>query len=216
MLKNFIFLLMLPAFFWGCQEKELELTIRYQQIDGLSQGAPVIFERNSIGRVQGISRSPDDLYMVDIAIKKNFASAVTEHSRFFIITDPQDIIKKAIELTLIKEGGAPLKEGAILDGSTRPSAFFEQLQNDFEKGIKELKNQIDKFSSDLDSVPDSEEFKSLQKELKSLSEEIRKAGEAAREKIEKEILPRLREEIKRLREILRKLREKEKAETLKI
>jgi paraquat-inducible protein B len=207
---------MLPVFFCGCQEKELKLTIRYQQIDGLNQGAPVIFDRNPIGRVQGISRSRDDLYMVDIAIKKNFVNAVTEHSRFLIINDPQDIIKKAIEMTLMEEGGAPLKGGAILDGSTRPSAFFEQLQNDFEKGIKELKNQIDKFAKDLDNVPESEEFKSLQKELKGLSEEIRKAGEAAREKLEKEILPRLKEEIKRLREMLRKLREKEKAETLKI
>ena len=104
---------------------------------------------------------------------------------------------------------------AIVDGSTKPSAFFEQMRNDFEKGIKELKDQIDKFSKDLGNVPESKEFKSLQEELKSLSEEIKEAGEAARKKIEKEILPRLKEEIKRLREMLRKLREKEDAETIK-
>jgi hypothetical protein len=148
--------------------------------------------------------------MVDLAIKKDFANAATEYSKFFIIEDPQNKGKKAVEMIHVQRGGSPLKDGATVQGSTKSSAVLSRMEDDFEKGLEDLEEYFERFFEDLRGVPESQEFKKLEKELERLAEEMKRSGKSAQEKIQKELLPRLKQEIEKLRKQLRKFgRERE-------
>lgn len=210
MLKRILILLMLPLVFWGCKKTDVNIKVRCDQIQGLREGDRVIFEQNRIGDVTGVFYSVDGHYMVDLAIKKDFANAATEYSKFFIIGDPQNNGRKAIEMIQTQTGGSPLKNGVTVEGSTKSSAAFSRMGDDFEKGLEDLKEHFERFFEELRGVPESQEFKKLEKELERLAEEMKRSGKSAQEKIQKELLPRLKQEIEKLRKQLRKFgREKE-------
>lgn len=216
MLKNFLVLLLLPLIFWGCQESGLKLKIRYDQNDGLKQGDRVIFEQNHIGMVTGVNYSDEGFFLVELVIQKQFTNAVTEHSRFFIIIDPTDKSHKAVEMIKIHEGGVPLQNNVILNGSTRSSALFDQMIIGFEKGLEDFKEQFEQFKEDLGKIPESEEFKRLEDELKYLYDEMKRSGKEVREKIQKELLPLLEQELEKLRERLQKDGREEELKPLEI
>lgn len=196
----------------GCRQSSLNFKIRYDQIQGLKKGDRVIFEQNDIGIVTDVSYSVDAYYMVDVSIKKDFANAATEHSVFFITTDPQNKNKKAVEMIQLRKGGSPLQEGVIVFGSTKSSAIFNQMWGDLEKKIEVFKNDFDQFLENLREIPESEKFKTLEKELDRLAEDMKRSSEAVQEKIRKDLLPKLRDELEKLRE---KLQESGREDELK-
>ncbi|MBW2099739.1 MAG: hypothetical protein JRG68_03070 [Deltaproteobacteria bacterium] len=212
MIKKILILLMFSLVVLGCRQSSLNLKIRYDQIQGLKKGDRVIFERNHIGIVTDVSYSVDAYYMVDVSIKNDFANAATEHSVFFITTDPQNKNKKAVEMIQLRKGGSPLQEGAIVFGSTKSSAIFHQMWSDLENKMDVFKKDFEQFLEDLSRIPESEKFKTLEKELDRLAEEMKRSGEAVQEKIRKELLPKLREELEKLRE---KLQESGREDELK-
>lgn len=214
MIKKILILWMLSLLCLGCRDGALDLKIRYDQIHGLKQGDRVIFEQNHIGRVTDVSYSADGYYRVDVAINKDFADAATEYSLFFITTDPKNKGKKAVEMIHSRKGGSPLPDGAVVYGSTRFSAFFDQIREDLEKGLENLKKDFEQWLEELRSIPESEEFKKLEEELDRLAEEMKRSGKEAQEKIRKELLPKLREELEKLREKLRELGREEELEPL--
>ena len=216
MLKKLLVLLMLPLIFLACTESGLNLKIRYDQVQGLKQGDRVMFEENHIGMVEGVNYSDEGFYLVEIKIKKDFAKAATEHSRFFIITDSQDKSHKAVEMIQTRKGGALLQDNIIVNGSTRSSALFDQLIKGFERGFEDFEKQFEQFSEDLSEIPESEEFKRLENELKYLYEEMKRSGKEMQEKIQKELLPRLKEELEKLRERLQKDGREEELKPLEI
>ncbi|UCD31613.1 MAG: hypothetical protein JSV38_12595 [Desulfobacterales bacterium] len=198
-----LFILLLTTL--GCKEDVLNLKIRYDHIQGLQKGDRVLFEQNHIGVVKSVVYSKKGFYMVDIAILKNFANTATEHSRFFIVTDPQNKEKMAVEMTHARKGGSLLKNNTVLEGATKTSAFFDQFFDEFFEGFEDLKKEVEQLAKDFKGIPESEEFKKLEDELRRLKEDMVKSGEEVKEKIRTEFLPRLREEMEALRERLRKL-----------
>ncbi|MBC8418815.1 MAG: hypothetical protein ISR62_06810 [Desulfobacteraceae bacterium] len=215
MSHNILTLLMLCSAVWG-YTNGLDIKVRFSQIEGLKQGDRVIFELNHIGTVTGTSYSQAGDYVAEVRIKQNFKKAATEHSRFFIVTDPADKANRAIEMIRIKKGGLPLEGGVTVEGATRFSALFGQMGEDLEKTITDLRKRFDHFSEDMKGLPESEEFKNLQKELDRLLEEMKRSGSAFREKMQKEILPRLQEELEKLKERLRKLGREKEVEPLEV
>ena len=176
----------------------------------------MLFEQEQIGRVTDVSYEKAGYYLVDVVIANDFAKALTEYSRFYVITDKGNTGKMAIEMMLNKKGGAVLKDGATVEGSIRQSPFIDKMLGDFEKGLEELRKKFDKFTDDLGKIPESEEFKRLEKELKRITEEIKRSGKAAGEKIRKEVLPRLEKELEKLKEKLRKFKKKEDVKPLEV
>lgn len=213
MFKKILTFVMLPLIFLGC-EGDLNLNIRYDKIQGLEKEARVIFEQNQIGTVKSVSYDPAGHYFANVAVKREFANAVTEHSKFFIVTDSQDKDKKAIEITLSQKEGVPLKDGATVEGSTKSSGFFDQLRDKFDEGLGGIKKQFDKFVNGLHNIPEGEDFKELENELNQLAEEMRRSGESTREKIQKEVLPKLREELENLRKRLEEFGREQEMEPL--
>jgi paraquat-inducible protein B len=211
MLKKLGIIVILPLFFMGCKENAHHIKVKYDQIYDLKKGERVLFEQNHIGQVTEVFYSKEGYYLVSLAIKKSFANAATEHSRFIIIVDPQDKKNKAIEIIQAKKGGAPLQEGAIVDGSTKSSEFFGPMRDELDKGIENLKEQFDKFSEEIKRIPESDEFKKLKKELDVLLEELKKSGKSVKEKIEKQLLPQIEKEVEKLRERLREFEQKKES-----
>lgn len=210
MAKRILTLLVLPWFFFGCKESGLHISVRYDDIQGLQEGNRVLFEENEIGTVAAVSYSAGGPYVADLLIRSNFSPAATEYSRFFITADPQDVGKKAVEMIQTRKGGALLKDGATVDGSTEASALFGQASAGAEKGLEDLQNNFGQFLEGLKRLPETEEYKKLEEELARLSEEMKRSGKSVREKIQKDVLPKIREELEKLRERLRSLgREKE-------
>jgi paraquat-inducible protein B len=210
MYKKIKTLLIVSLLLLGCKDSTHDLKIRYNQISGLKEGDRVIFEQNHIGDVTGILYSSDGFYLVDIAIKENFANAATENSKFFITTDPRHEDRKAIEVIQVPKGGAPLEEGATIEGSAKSSVLFDKVWHDLEKRYQDLNQNLKDFSEDLNKIPDSEEYKKLENELDRLTQQLKQSTESMKQKIQTELLPLLREKIEKLREQLRKFgREKE-------
>ena len=216
MLKKILVLLILPFVLLACKENALNLKIRFHQVQGLKQGNRVIFRQNQIGTVKNLLYSDEEFFIVDIAIKKDFADDATEHSRFFIITDPQHKENKAVEMIQIRKGGKPLQNNATLEGSTETSVLLNQLFGGIENGLEDLEKQFEQFSKDLKSIPESEEFKKLEKELKRLAEEMKRSGQAVRQKIKEELLPQLKEEMEKLRKRLHEFGREDEMKPLEI
>jgi hypothetical protein len=213
----------------------LNVKIKFDQIYGLQKGDRVIFQQNHIGNVTEVFYSKEGYYTIGIvinkdfvdaatehsrffiiSINKDFVDAATEHSRFFIISDPRDTDKMAVEITQARKDGSPLKNNSVVEGSSKTSAFVDQILNELLDGFGGLKKQFEHFSEELQSIPESEEFKNLEEELKRLGEEMGRSGEAVREKIQKEVLPQLKEELEELRERLRQFGREDELEPIEI
>ena len=195
---------------FACEETGLNLKIRFDRIQGLQADNRVIFESNHVGQVTRVFYSKEGHYLVDLIIKEDFANAATEDSRFYIINDPQAAGKKAVEILQLRKGGTPLADGSMVEGSTRPSAAYQKMLEDFDKQAGKLGKQLQQFFEDLSKLPESDEVKQLQKDLEELGREMEKAGKATRDKIQNEIVPMIKEELERLKKRLENFgREKE-------
>jgi paraquat-inducible protein B len=201
-------------FIIACKSGGLSLNIQYDQINGLKKGDAVFYKENRIGDVERVAYTDGGVFNVQLAIQKEFEKLATEHTRFFIIKDHNDPENMAIELILSQKGGQPLKDGATLVGSTRPSVPFTQVWGDLEKGLENVKTHFDRLLDDMRSIPESEEFKKLENELKRLLAELQRSSHSVREKMKKEILPRLKEEMENLREKLEKFGRQEEMKPL--
>ena len=231
-MKKNIMLLIVCLFTAGCFEKDINLILNYDQIKGLKNEDAVYFEGNMVGKVKEIAYSKAGKYQVHIVIHKNFANTATEHSKFFIITDPAASKNKAIEVELTQQGGAVLESGTAIDGSDKVASFFKGIQDGVEKGVSDFKKGFEKGVDDLKEdfgqltdelgewtnkmkeLPESQEFKKFETDMNKLAEEMKKSGEDAREKIQKEVLPKLQEQMEELKKKMREFGREEEMKPL--
>ena len=96
------------------------------------------------------------------------------------------------------------------------SIFFNQAGEDFFEGIEKLKNRLEQFLDIMGDIPDSEEFKALEKELERLAEEINRSGHSVKEQIQNDVLPQLEKTLEKLRDRLRRLDREEEMKPRKI
>ena len=212
MLKKIMILLFVAFVGLGCQASGKRLVIKFDHIYGLISDDGVIFEKNRIGRVDEITYTKDGNFMVGLKIKKAFANTATEYTRFFIVSDPQNNGRKAVEMIQTQKGGNPLKSDTVVQGSVKSSVIIERMQNDIEREMKDLTRQFNMFAEGLKKVPDSEAYKKLEDKLTNLYDEMKQSGKAVREMIQKEILPRLQKELENLK---KRLHEKGREDELK-
>ena len=212
MLKKIVILMTVLIIGLGCEAENLNLFIRFDHIDGLRSGDSLIFETNRIGKVDEVTYTKKGDYLVELMIYKAYANAATEHARFYIISDPQNNGRSAVEMIQILIGGRPLQSNTVLEGSDKSSVIIERLGKDLEKGMESFRKEFNEFAEELKKIPDSEAFKKLEDELVNLYEKMKQSGKEGREMIQKEILPRLEQELENLR---KRLYEKGKEDELK-
>lgn len=212
MIKKIVILMTVLIIVLGCEAGNLNLFIRFDHIDGLKSNDSVIFETNRIGKVDGVTYTKKGDYLVELMIHKAYTNAVTEHARFFIVSDPQNKGRSVLEMIQILKGGSPLQNNTVLEGSSKSSAIIERLEKDIEKGMESFRKEFNEFAEELKKIPDSEAFKKLEDELVNLYEKMKQSGKEVREMIQKEILPRLEQELENLR---KRLQEKGREDELK-
>jgi len=195
--------------FSGCGGNDLEMTITYQEINGLKAEDPIFYKEKPIGRVSALDSAPGGDYRVEAVVHAEFRDSVTEYSVFEITEHPEKMGRKAIRMTMAHKGGEPLEEGALVKGASGSSNWLEQTEKGLEQGLDELREQYENFSQQLKKIPESEEFQNLRDELTRLGKELKQSGDEAREKIEKEVLPKLKEKLEELREKLEEFKAKE-------
>jgi paraquat-inducible protein B len=212
MLKKIVILMIVSVIGLGCEAENLNLFIRFDHIDGLKSNDSVIFETNRIGKVNEVTYTKEGTYRVELRIDKAFKNAATENARFFIASDLQNKGHKAVEMIQTREGGKPLQNNAVLEGSRKSSAIIERLEKDLEKGMESFKKQFNEFAEELKKIPDNEAFKAMEEAMADLYDEMKRSGKEVREKIQKEMLPRLEQELENLR---KRLHEKGREDELK-
>jgi len=220
MLKKVIILICLLILAGACQPVGLNLNIRFDQAQGIEVKDRVIFEGNHIGSVTKVNYADSGDYIISVNIQPDFTNAATEDSQFFVIDDPQNAPRKAVEVLLTAKGGALLADGATVAGSVKPSPvadLFNQLASGWSMGMKvfgdqlgDWQKQFESFSKELEKIPDSEAYKQLEAEFNRLAERMKNSGDEVREKIQNEILPRLQEEMDKMKKQLEQTKPKEK------
>ena len=198
----------------GCFSNDLNVKIRFDQINGLKSGEKVLFEENEIGQVTDIFYEKEGTYLVDVTIRSDFRNAVTDHSRFCIVDDPVDPLRRAVEMIALKRKGRPLEDGAVVWGDTRLGVLIEKTEDDVSKAMGDLKERLGRFSEDMKEVPENEEIKRLQKDMDLLLEEMKRSGAAFRDKVQKDIVPQIQKQIEDLKKRLRDLGREKEAEPL--
>jgi len=199
MLKKLLILMIVSIIGLGCEAENLNLTIKFDHIDGLKANDGVIFEENQIGRVDNVTYTKEGDYLVDVMIYKNYMNAATEHARFFIVSDPKNSEQRVVEMIQILKGGKPLQNNSVLEGSSQSSAIIERLGKDLTKGMDSFRKEFNEFSEELKKIPDSQAYKKLEDELDNLYDQMKQSGKEVNETIQKEILPRLEEELENLK-----------------
>ena len=214
--NRILLLLMILFVIMGCYSRDLNLKIRFSQTEGLRADDRIIFEKNQIGKVDAVSYSEKGDYIVDVKIDKGFTKAVTEYSRFFIMNDPLEKGRKAIEMIKVAEGGAPIKKGTIITGTTRFALLLGKMEDDFDNALSELAGKFNELGDGVKQIPEAVEIKKFEHYLNKLKEQMKNAGSAFQEKIQNELLPWLQEEIEKLKERLRKLDREKEVEPLEV
>ena len=207
-------LLAFTLFFVGCWQDTIHLDVDFDNLNGLAKDDRVLFEGNPAGKVAAIEYRPEGTYRVALEVDEGYAHALTEHSRFYVAEDPGRQGHQAIVIDLVATGGKRLEDGATVNGETGPQDVFARWKREMETGLQFLQEQVEKFSRDVQGIPESDAYKKLKRSLQDWAEEMERAGEGAREKIEREWLPRIQRELDALREQFKSRGQEERLEPL--
>ena len=207
-----IFFLIYLFLILSCQFQQAQVSVTFEELDGLSKKDRVIFDGNPIGNVTSLVYSQDGFYTAKLSIDQDFSHAVTEFSRFFITTDPDCVESIAVEVRLDHKGGVPLVNGAIVKGESVQNNLGIQLQEKLKSGLSFFKEKIEQFGQNIQKYPESDAYQHMQKMLEELAGEIEQKERQTRDKIKREWLPKIQREMDELRNQLKQLgREEEMA-----
>lgn len=169
----------------------LDLTVRFPEVSGLREGAPVLWKESTIGQVREVRYTREGRFEVRVRVEEAFRAAVTDRTRFVVAgAEPG---AKALELVELQAGGTPLADGAVVEGASRYEVLGESVRR-----------EVRRFFQGLQDLPESESVKSLREEIERFAEDLGRAGKEARERIKKQVLPEFE---RRLEELRRRLRE---------
>lgn len=186
----------------GCTDGAAEFKIRFADVHGLRKGAPVYFDESVIGDVREIDYTEDGIFLVSVAIRKAFASAATDTSRFYIDRDPEEGSQKVIRVVQLKPGGQPISQDAVVEGQTRYAVLYEQFARELGQNIAALESGIEAFLNELQGFPADEQIKELERQLDAIIADLGTMNRAMKDKLEHDILPLLKEKIEALRKRL--------------
>jgi len=196
-------MLAFTLFLAGCWQDTIHIGVNFNHLSGLAKDDRVLFEENPAGKVAAIEYLPEGTYRVALEVDEGYAHALTEHSRFYVAGDPGRQGHQAIVIDLVATGGRRLEDGATVNGETGPHDVFAHWKREMETGLQFLQEQIEKFSRDVQGIPESDAYKQLKRSLQDWAAEMERAGEGARDKIEREWLPRIQRELDALKEQFR-------------
>lgn len=187
-------------------------SISFDQVDGLKQGDPVIFENTTVGQVKTITYTKDAVFLVSVEIPETLSDCATEHSRFFIGSAPGDAGTKAVFIEQSQPGGKKIANDAIVGGSTKTpvaaaASSLEAFLQTMEKSMADLMKKIE-------TVPETEEYQALKDAMAEMEQKLKTSGQKMGDTLKNEILPLLEEKLNALSEKLKQQGQEDKAKSL--
>lgn len=199
MIPKRVLLLPLVLCLAACQWGALTINVGFDQASGLVPENRVVCEGRTAGVVEAVDDQPEGGVLARVKIDKKFTHTATEFARFYIIDDPEQEGRKAIDIRVSQPGGQVLADGATVTGVSESQAWLDRLRHDLAEGVKIFKNRLDELQRDLRGVPESDDYKRLSKSLRELGDELGRSEKEARSKLKQEWLPRLEQELDRLK-----------------
>lgn len=194
----------------------LKLTVFYDHTQDLKTNDRVMWQEQTIGKVQSVTRNPQDRFAVELWIKRDFSQVVTDQSRFLIRADPQRQGQQSVQMIQLTEGGKPLPDGAEVEGSTQLSLQFERGTRGLKTWSELLQQELERWQKELNQLPEEEWYKELERQMDYWLKEMRQAGVETRRYFREEVLPRLQETVRELEKRLKELGKNNEAEILNI
>ena len=94
MIRSWVLATLAALLVVGCFDRTHDFKLRFHDVHGLKKGDPIYFDGSVIGDVQEIEYTDAGLFLVSVAIQKEFAPAATANSRFYIDADPEKAAQK--------------------------------------------------------------------------------------------------------------------------
>jgi paraquat-inducible protein B len=211
----------------SCEESPLQVAVRYSVLDNLRAQAPVYFDETRIGQIEKISSTDQGDYLVEININSAYRQHITEHTHFFIASDPRQEQGQVIRIEVDQPGGAVLKDGSIVQGQRK--TFLDELMTSLrqtgEEAIAELKTSLaegsrqfdQKLEESLDALDksinhleaelqgeteDDVELEQLQQLLDAFIAQFKQANVEVREQLREKLIPQLRQQLEKLKTLI--------------
>jgi hypothetical protein len=204
-LRNPLTLMILTGalFCMACAGGPLRLNMEADRLQGLEPGTDIVLGSETIGEVTHIATTSDQGYRIKVQIAPAHRHQVTEHSVFTITPGSRNQKTVSVVVTNSKEGGALLKNGAVVKARTAPTGVAAQMRDSVSGLMNALTRRYKGFAEQLRSLPDTYEFQRLEDEFKALAKKIGDSGIEGRERFKREVLPIIRQEIDQLKERFR-------------
>jgi len=194
----------------------LQLTVMYDNGEGLEPDDQVLWKEQTIGRVQSVEADATGRIAAKLQIKGDFREKITDESRFLIQSDFKDYWQKHVEMVNLAEGGNPLPNDAEVEGSTYLSLQLERGSRGLAAWPKLLLQELDRWEKELNQLPEEEWYKELERQMDYWLSEMGQAGVETRLYFKEDVLPRLEEAVRELKRRLRELNKEEEADILEI
>ncbi|MDQ3564737.1 MAG: hypothetical protein M3436_11535 [Pseudomonadota bacterium] len=210
-MKSSLLSLALSLFCYGCADGGLHLKMELEKTYGLMAGDPVVFENDTVGAVASVESRDPNGFIANLEIAKEKRELATTDARFRIADRPAVARRKQVEIIHAGADGTPLEEGATVQGTVAsvPLFPFSELFGGMTEGLRNLREQTERFRREFENIPDSDEARRLHEEWRRLLEEIQKAQSEAAESLREEILPKLEEEMEHLRKKFEEMKPKD-------
>ncbi|MFN2437289.1 MAG: MlaD family protein [Desulfotignum sp.] len=202
--------LLCALLFAGCTGHRFNIS--FDQIDGLKQKDPVIFEKKTVGQVKKITYTQDAKFQVSVEIAEAFSDHATEDSRFFIGNVPGDSATKAVIIEQSRAGGKKIPNDAVVDGSTKSPV--DTAAESIEEMWQVMGKKMADLMAQLETLPETEEYQAMKDAMAELEQKLKSSGQKMEDTLKNDILPLLEEKIKALSDSLRQQGKENQAEEL--
>lgn len=195
-LRHFL-LILLSALLCACGGGALELNLRLDADGGLRAGDSIVVDDNPVGRVLALEPDPKGGFVAKLSVQSEYRGQATTETRFIVARDPANPDRRRVELRPGNPDAPLLADGATVSGSVAPEPLFplRELLKGFTEGLGVLRDQVERFRSEMQRLPQSEEGLKLKKEWERLQEEMKQAQEMAEDSVKKDLIPKLQREL---------------------
>jgi hypothetical protein len=207
---SIVTVLLCTAFFAGCTGHRF--TISFDQVNGLKQKDPVIFEGKTVGQVKKITYTQDAKFQVSVEIAEAFSDHATEDSRFFIGNAPDDTATRAVIIEQSRAGGKKIPADAVVEGSTRSTA--ETAAASVEEMWQVMGKKMTDLMKQLETIPETEEYQAMKDAMAEMEQKLKTSGQKMGDTLKNDILPLLEEKIRALSDSLRQQGKENQAQEL--
>ncbi len=201
MTKKALIIMGLFVLIAACGPHALEFNIRFQAVDGLKAGAPVVHAGQPIGAVKQVTYTNKGDFLVAVSIEEAFKHVATHDSFFFIAGSTADNPKR-IAVLPGQADAAPIEADQTIDGVTHWAAKLRQMQARLEDQFGRLADEFESVWSELAGISESDQIKRLERKLDEMIARLGTLSDAVKQKLKTDILPKLERQVEELRKKL--------------